>query len=120
MVIITGNANIDWLFDLLNDIGMDVKVCISTNKLNEMKASSQYSERIIFQEGSPVDLPSIMVQYIPDLILSNNTIPPKFDCRSDYIPFCPEIGYRSGIAMASRWAQLMRAPKVEGSRGVRL
>jgi nitrogenase iron protein NifH len=116
VVIITGNPNVDWLIDLILDVGMDLKACISTNRLHEIKRSSRYSEQIVFQEGAPIDLPNIMASLEPDLILSNAPIPPEFDCRSDYIPFSPEIGYRSGIAMASRWGQLMRAPKVEGWR----
>ena len=121
IMIFTWNHDVDWLIELAMDMGMEVpKVCVF-NKPDygrDWGAITKYSDIIDFEVGySPERREGDIMDLSPDLVLSNYVPAGMPDtAHYDTIPFCPDVGYLSGLEVAERWRRMLLLPVVEGWR----
>lgn len=106
------SQDIDWLLDLLLDLDMVVLKAGLGPK--HMPDRSRHRSSIVFQEDySPEDMRPDIDAMRPDLILADHRLPQDLACRCDIV-HRPDVGVRSSIALAKRWADIIRLPAVEG------
>ncbi len=113
--------DIDWLLDLLTDLEMRIlKVGLGVRQypgearsgLNDM--STAYADRLYFHEGYELtELRRDIISLAPDLVLTDQRIPRDQLCHYDLV-YRPDIGVRSSVDLAKRWANIIRLPEIEG------
>jgi hypothetical protein len=102
------------------DLGMDVVLYASMNQVDHQRPFQPRSEIRGVKRAfsySPSDRGRDIREMAPDIVLS--TYAPQdlpTDCHYEVLPLCPDVGHRSGLDRAARWAALMRAPLREGWR----
>jgi len=115
------STNIDWLLDLLMDLDMRVlKVGLGVKHYPGEPRSgldtrcTRYLNAITFQEDYGLDDLRMDIESLaPDLVLSDQRIPRDQVCHYDVI-YRPDIGIRSSVELAKRWANIVRLPQIEG------
>lgn len=115
------STNIDWLLDLLMDLDMKVlKVGLGVKHYPGEPRSgldtrcTRYWNAVTFQEDYGLDNLRMDIESLaPDLVLSDQRIPRDQVCHYDII-YRPDIGIRSSVELAKRWANIVRLPQIEG------
>jgi nitrogenase iron protein NifH len=104
----------DWTVEAAMDLGMDVVLYASMNQVDHPRPFQPRSEIRGVKRAfsySPSDRGRDIREMAPDIVLS--TYAPQdlpTDCHYEVLPLCPDVGHRSGLDRAVRWAALMRAP----------
>ncbi len=110
LMVITYNHELDWILKTALNAGMDI---VKIGVLN-------YSQDEGFRTRLPVNFPveenydrenrsRDLEQYQPDVLLTNYASSVAGDVPvADTIPMCPDVGFESGLALAKRWARLLR------------
>ncbi|MCM1987042.1 nitrogenase component 1 [Methanococcoides seepicolus] len=116
VLINTYSRTIDWLLDVIFDLGMDVLKIGLLHSSAEEGFSSKYAGKVHVEDNyTAQQRDRDILEHRPHLVLSN--YPPMFasdGVHYDSIPFCPEVGFRNDIFMAQRWSRLLRLPEIEG------
>ncbi|MDR1604862.1 MAG: AAA family ATPase [Gracilibacteraceae bacterium] len=110
LLIITYNHELDWILQTALDVGIDVvKICI-------LNFSQDAGFRTGLAESFPVEenydrekRAGDIAALAPDILLTNYASSGSSGVAvEDTIPMCPDVGFFSGLAMARRWAALLR------------
>ncbi len=118
LFIVTQSYQIDWVLELALDLGMQiVKVGVLASSWDE-EFISRYKERLpLALSYTRAERDAEIRSLAPDLTLSNAVWQGQpDDVRVDAIPFIPDVGFESGVAIARRWERLMKLPPNEGWR----
>ena len=113
--------DIDWLLDLLTDlevrvlkIGLGMRHYPGEARSCLDSMSTAYVDRLDFQEDYGLaDLKQDISSLTPDLVLTDQRIPRDQLCHYDLV-YRPDIGIRSSLDLAKRWANIVRLPEMEG------
>jgi nitrogenase iron protein len=118
MLIIAYNHDLDWIIETAFDVGVEVVKVGILNYSQDDLVRSRYRDRVPFETGYPVEQrEQDIAELKPDLTLSNyvpHGLAPV--CHYDSIPLCPDVGAEGALALARRWATLMKTPLLEGWR----
>ena len=110
LMVVTYNCELDWILKTALDLDMEI---VRIGILN-------YSQDAGFRTRLDADFPVVedynrfvrgdeLAKLAPDVLLTNyasaiaNDVP-----AADTIPMCPDAGFLSSIALARRWARLLR------------
>lgn len=116
LMILTYNHQLDWILEVALALEMEIiKVGVlnfSQDDLFVTRFSGQFPlEENYDQQKRAEDIRTLK----PDILLSNYTsadvAPPVL---FDTIPYCPDVGFFSGLTLAKRWAQLLPLNLQEG------
>ena len=115
-MIVSHHPRVDWVLDLLCDLGMEVVMVGLMSGPDEgppMRHRGIPLKYLYTKEERARDLSELR----PDIVLSNY-IPPSNGGMShhDVLPLCPDVGFWTGVEMARRWARIIRLPPLEGWR----
>ncbi len=112
------NHRIDWVLETALDLGMHIVKVGILESIWDDSFLSRYEGRVPMVYPYPRDRRDEDIRALhPDLVLVNypwRSIPESVRC--DQISVCPDMGFFTGIAAATRWARLLRAPVREGWR----
>jgi nitrogenase molybdenum-iron protein alpha/beta subunit len=116
--IVTQNRHIDWVLDTALDLNMEIVRVGVLDSVWDDEVRTRYSGRIPFVVPYRREqrLPDIR-ELKPDLTLTDfrwNAAPEG--ARISTIPFGFDVGFFSGITLAERWRDILRAPAREGWR----
>lgn len=107
----TINANIDWLWDAAQAVGMDFVWIGVLNYLRRELRITDHPER----RGTVEEITDglMAVERIsacrPDIVLSNYTAAlPEADYIQDNMPMGQLVGFRAGLDVMDRWARLLQ------------
>jgi nitrogenase iron protein len=116
LMIIAYSHDLDWIIETAFDLGMEiVKVCLPDYSQDNL-FHTRFGERLTLdQHYDPARRPGDLELLRPDLVLSNYA-PTAADgpACTDTIPLCPDAGFLSGLALASRWARILHRNSNEG------
>ncbi len=107
----TINANMDWLWDAANAVGMDFTWIGVLNYLRrELSVTDRPERRDRVEEITDRTLVARRIQERkPDVVLSNYTAAlPEADYITDNMPMGQLVGFRAGLDTMDRWARLMQ------------
>lgn len=116
LMVVTYNHQLDWLLEVAQDVEMEiVKVGVlnfSQDDLFVTRFANQFPiEEDYDQNQREKDIESLK----PDIILSNYTSSALDRCVfADTIPYCPDVGFFSGLSIVKRWARLFQMDLREG------
>jgi len=118
LFIVTQSYQIDWVFDLAFDLGMEItKVGILTSSWDDEFISRYEGKFPIALSYTRAQRNEEIRSITPDLTLTNAIWQDQpEDLRVDSIPIIPDAGFESGLAVAKRWQRLMQLPAKEGWR----
>ncbi len=106
----TINANMDWLWDAANAVGMDFTWIGVLNYLHqELRITDRPERRNRVEEITDRALTARRIMDLkPDVVLSNYTAAlPEADYITDNMPMGNLVGFRAGLDTMDRWARLM-------------
>ena len=107
----TVNANLDWLLDAAEAVGMKFVWIGVLNYLRQEVKISDHPERCAAAEeisGLPM-VHSRIRALRPDIVISNYTsLAEEGDYVTDSLPMGQLVGFRSGLAVLDRWAGLLQ------------
>ncbi len=111
--ITTINSNLDWILDVMEDLGMKVTQIAVMNYLRqEVKVTAHEDRYHVEGDYDWTNLRQDIRRCRPDLVLSNYTTPDEgSDYLTEHLPMTPVAGFYSGIYAASRWADLFEKPE---------
>ena len=107
----TINANMDWLWDAAEAVGMDFSWIGVLNYLRrELRITDRPERRDRVEEITDRTLVARRIQELkPDVVLSNYTAAlPEADYITDNMPMGQLVGFRAGLDTMDRWARLMQ------------
>ncbi|MBR6115250.1 MAG: AAA family ATPase [Oscillospiraceae bacterium] len=108
----TINANLDWLLDAAEAVGMEfVWIGVLNYLRQELKITDHPERRAIVEEiGSASPIRSRIDELRPDIVLSNYTAAaPEGEYIIDNLPMGQLNGFRSGLEVMDRWARLIES-----------
>ena len=111
-VMTTINANMDWLWDAAEAVGMDFTWIGVLNYLRqELRISDRPERRGRVEEIASASAVARRIGELkPDVVLSNYTAAlPEADYITDNMPMGQLVGFRAGLDTMDRWARLMRS-----------
>ena len=118
LMIVSYIHDVDWILEAAFDAGMQVA------KVGILDYTQDYLFRTRFEGCFAVETgytaeqrDADLIEIRPDLLLCNY-VPGRLpvDMHADGIPLCPDVGFGGGVALAQRWATLLKAPIREGWR----
>ena len=111
VVMTTINANLDWLLDAAEDVGLEFVWIGVLNYLRQEVRISAHPERRALAEEIP-SLPMVrerIAEHRPDIVISNYTSAAESgDYILDNLPMGQLVGFRSGLAVMDRWHRLLQ------------
>lgn len=118
--IISMHKDIDWLIDLIDDLGMELRrayVVDRSDHLMDYHVGNRHESRLMFlQDYVMEDVVRSCVQESPDILLSTYPVDAGLDIVQERIPMVPDIGHLAPLELARHWALALRAPLREGWR----
>ena len=110
LMIITYNHNLDWILKTAIDLDMDiVKLGILNFSQDAIFTSNLDVELNVEENYNKDNRESDFKKYQPDILLSNyEFILQDTKIIADTIPMCPDVGFFSGIEIATRWAAMFK------------
>ncbi|MCL2632271.1 MAG: AAA family ATPase [Coriobacteriia bacterium] len=121
LMVVTFNHSIDWILSTALDVGMELSFVgiLDYSQDHRFNTSHAGSIRELHPslDYSAVRRSDDVRRVAPDVLLGNYL--PREDMGNivnDTIQLCPDVGFLSGIKMAARWAEMMRADLGEGWR----
>jgi nitrogenase iron protein NifH len=116
--IVTQNRHIDWVLDTALDLGMEIVRVGVLDSVWDDEVRTRYGGRIPFVVPYQRDQRLSDIRELrPDLTLTDfrwNGAPES--ARISTIPFGFDAGFYSGLTLAERWRDILRAPAQEGWR----
>lgn len=110
LMVITCNHELDWILKTAIDVGIEIV------KIGVLNFSQDEGFRTRLDVPLPVEekynsdnREADLARYRPDILLTNyaSSIADEVFV-ADTIPFCPDVGFYSGLIMAERWARLLQ------------
>ncbi|MCL2339600.1 MAG: AAA family ATPase [Actinomycetia bacterium] len=121
LMVVTFNHEIDWLLATALDLEMQLAYVGILDYSQDQGFQTDYAAQI--QElHSNLDYTAAaraadIQRVAPDVLVCNYLPGASTAARvTDTIPFCPEVGFFSGLAMCSRWADMLNMNLGEGWR----
>jgi len=116
LLISTYPRSFDWICDLADELGMEIKKAGLTYSPFAEAFVSRYAGRFPVVKDYTVEMRSEDIRTLePDLLLFTYPALRSTDrVKSAPIPYCPGIGFAAGTEHAERWRQLLRHPFTEG------
>ncbi|KIR01238.1 Nitrogenase (molybdenum-iron) reductase and maturation protein NifH / Nitrogenase FeMo-cofactor scaffold and assembly protein NifE [Lachnospiraceae bacterium TWA4] len=116
LFITTINTNMDWLLDVVQNIGIEVVFIGVLNYLHQpVKVTNSPKNYRIDETFNGLITPQMFDELHPDIIISNYVTQPEDDSYIvDSTPMIPRIGFYSGIEIAERWVKLLNTTKKGG------
>jgi hypothetical protein len=114
------HKDIDWLVDLLLDLGMDiqrVRVLERSDHSMDYDVRNEHADIIEFE--SEYDVAEVMEDVrskAPQMLLSSYLIQSDLPLHQFKVPLVPDLGHLGVLRMAEEWALGLRAPVTEGWR----
>ncbi|MCL2151038.1 MAG: nitrogen fixation protein NifEH [Coriobacteriia bacterium] len=121
LMVVTFNHNIDWILSTALDVGMEIGFVGVLDYSQDHSFRTAYADQIAELHPS-LDYSALMRsddvgRIKPDVLLGNYLPSEGMGVPvCDTMPLCPDAGFLSGINMAARWAELLRADLGEGWR----
>ncbi len=118
LMIVSYIHDVDWILETAFDLGMVVDKVGILNYSQDHLFHSRFRGRFELEIGYTAPRRDADIETIrPDLILSNY-VPhhTPLPIHVDGIPLCPNAGFYGGLALAGRWASLLKSPVCEGWR----
>lgn len=118
LMIITYNHQPDWILEAALALEMDIVKVGILNYSQDDALITRFAGRFPLEENYDQGKRLEDIRALkPDVLLSNYTSP-ETDAYvlSDTIPFCPDVGFFSGVNLARRWAKLFQLNLREGWR----
>ncbi|MGE4275318.1 MAG: nitrogenase component 1, partial [Candidatus Methanomethylophilaceae archaeon] len=118
--VISMHKDIDWLVDLLLDLGMDiqrVRVLERSDHSMDYDVRNEHADIIEFE--SEYDVAEVMEDVrskAPQMLLSSYLIQSDLPLHQFKVPLVPDLGHLGVLRMAEEWALGLRAPVTEGWR----
>ena len=111
VVMTTINANLDWLLDAAEDVGLEfVWIGVLNYLRQEVKITDNPGRKTVIEEIA--DFPAVAQKIRdckPDIVLSNYTSAVEAkDYIVDNLPMGQLVGFRSGLEVMDRWARLLQ------------
>ena len=112
----TINTNMDFLLQVLDDLGMViVRIGVLNYLRQEVKVSDTPEKYPIVEDLDWERLYDDVSDLHPDFVISNYTPPlADGDYVRDVVPMMPVIGFSSGIDIVKRWADLLKRKREGG------
>jgi nitrogenase iron protein len=116
LMVVSFNHSIDWLLEAALDTGMTVVRAGILDYTQDSVLKTRFGDEIDFRTGyTPPQRDADIARLRPHLVLSNYAATGLPDtARYDTLPLCPDVGFMSGLALARRWAAVLRGPSREG------
>lgn len=110
LMVITYNHELDWILQTALDVGMEiVKVCVLDYSQDEGFRTNLTVPLPVEESYDRANRACDIAALRPDVLLSNYASSEADDVPvADTIPMCPDLGFDSGIKLASRWATLLK------------
>jgi len=121
LMVVTFNHNIDWILSTALDAGMELSFVgileysqdhdfrsVFTDQIKELHPHLDYTALMRLDDIQRVSPDVLLGNYLPGGNLGNIV--------NDTIPLVADVGFFSGIRVAARWVELMRADLGEGWR----
>ncbi|SNS16406.1 nitrogenase iron protein [Anaerovirgula multivorans] len=118
LMIITYNHQIDWILEVALALEMDIVKIGILNFSQDDLFITRFADQFPLVENYDQQQRTEDVQTLkPDILLSNYTSSDLDPCvLFDTIPYCPDVGFLSGLVLAKRWARLLQLNLQEGWR----
>ncbi len=116
LMVVSFSHSIDWLLEAALDTGMTVVRAGILDYTQDSVIKTRFAGKIDFRTGyTPQQRDADIARLDPHLVLSNYAPAGLRDrAHHDTLPLCPDVGYMSGLALARRWAAILRGPLREG------
>ena len=118
LMIVSYIHDVDWIIETAFDAGMRVEKVGILDYTQDHLFRTRYKGRFVVETGYTGEQRDLdLIDIRPDLLLCNyvpGTLP--IAVHADGIPLCPDVGFGGGVALACRWATLLKAPIREGWR----
>lgn len=118
LMIVSYIHDVDWILETAFDAGMRVEKVGILDYTQDHLFRTRYEGRFVVQTGYTAEQrDQDLIDIRPDLLLCNyvpGALP--IAVHADGIPLCPDVGFGGGVALAHRWATLLKAPIREGWR----
>lgn len=116
ILITTINANIDYLLETLDDLGMKILGIGVFNYLHQEVKVSNHPEKYPIKDNlSWEELYDEIHGEKPDFMISNYTPPSQEgDYVRDVMPMIPMAGFQGGLDIVRRWAELQKQTQEGG------
>ena len=111
VVMTTINANLDWLLDAAEDVGLEFVWIGVLNYLRQEVKISDHPERqaVVEEIGMFPSVQEKIRDLRPDIVISNYTSAAEDgDYIVDNLPMGQLAGFRSGLEVMDRWARLLQ------------
>ncbi len=111
VIMTTINANLDWLLDAAEDVGLEFVWIGVLNYLRQEVKISDHPERqaMVEEIGAFPAIRERIGEFRPDIVLSNYTAAAdEGDYIVDNLPMGQLAGFRSGLEIMDRWARLLQ------------
>ena len=106
----TINANLDWLLDAAEAVGVEfVWIGVLNYLRQELRISSRPERRDLVEEIAAASVITEKIETLkPDIVLSNYTSAlPEKDYITDNMPMGQLVGFHAGLDTMDRWARLL-------------
>lgn len=118
LMVVTPNHAIDWVLECALDLGMEILRVGIFESSWEDQLHTGFADIVPIQTGyRREDRDREVLELKPDLVLSNTLWPDQpVWLRIEQIPYLPDVGFYSGLALARRMHTAMLLPVREGWR----
>jgi len=115
-MIVSHNSRVDWVLDLLSDLGM-VVVRVGLMSGPDDGLPIRHRDIPVKYLYTKKDRTRDLLELRPDIVLSNY-LPYSNEGTShnEILPLCPDVGFWTGVEMAKRWTRIIKLPPLEGWR----
>jgi nitrogenase molybdenum-iron protein alpha/beta subunit len=123
LMIVTYNHELDWILKAAIDVGIEIVKIGILNFSQDEGFRTRLDAPLPVEENYDGDnREADFARYRPDILLTNYASSALDEVRvTDTIPMCPDVGFYTGLAMARRWAWLLKQNrKGEWTRDARL
>ena len=118
LMIVSFLHDVDWILEIAFDLGMVVEKVGVLNYIQDHQFRTRFRDRFPVETDYDAEKRDADLERIrPDLLLCNyvpKTLP--IAVHADTLPLCPDVGFYGGLALARRWATLLKSPIREGWR----
>ena len=118
LMVVSYMHDVDWIFEIAFNLCMIVEKVGILNYTQDHLFRTRFRGWFELETGyTPRKRDEDLARMKPDLLLCNY-VPGELPVAThvDGIPLCPDVGFLGGLAVARRWAALLKAPIREGWR----
>ncbi|MEW9123215.1 MAG: nitrogenase component 1 [Thermotaleaceae bacterium] len=116
LMIITYNHQLDWILETALALEMEIVKVGVLNFSQDNLFITRFPGQFPLEENYDQHKRSSDIRTLKPHILLSNYTSPKLDLQVffDTIPYCPDVGFFSGLVLAQRWARLFQLNLQEG------